>query len=170
MNTKRSEKITKEFMDRNTPFNRKVLVFGRDFSAPPDIVFKQLCPSREADWINGWTVDLVYTETGYAEPLCVFRTPASNLFGSGIWTMTRVEPDRLVEAVMFHENEDIIEHMKLDLVDLRGGKTKVTWTITLTAFTEKGNALIEMIPDEIPAFVEELEYFLVHGELMLQPV
>lgn len=169
MNTKRSDNITKEFMDKNVLFKRKVLVFGRDFSAPADIVFKQFCPSREADWINGWTVDLVYTETGYAEPLCVFRTPASNLFGSGIWIMTNVQPNRVVEAVMLHEIDDFIEHMKLDLEDSGTGKTKVTWTITLTAFSEKGNAAIEMVPDETPSFVEELEYFLVNGELKPLP-
>jgi hypothetical protein len=169
MNTERSDNITNEFMNRNAPFKRRVLVFGRDFSAPPDIVFKQFCPSREADWINGWTVDLVYSETGYAEPLCVFRTPASNLFGSGIWMMTNVQPNRVVEAVMLHETDDFIEHMKLDLVDLGTGKTKVTWTITLTALSEKGNTVIEMVPDETPSFVEELEYFLMNGELKSLP-
>ena len=170
MNTERSDNITKAFMERKKPFKRKVLVFGRDFSAPPDIVFKQFCPSREADWINGWTVDLVYSDTGYAEPLCVFRTPSSNLFGSGIWIMTNVAPNKVVEAVMIHENDDFIEHMKLDIEDLGNGRTNVTWTITLTAFSEKGNTVIEMVPDETPPFVEELEYFLVHGKLKSQNV
>jgi hypothetical protein len=149
--TTRSNKISNDFLARNVPFQRKVLVFGRDFSAPPEIVFRQFCPSREADWINGWTVDLIYTETGYAEPLCVFRTPASNILGAGLWILTKVEPNRVVEAVMFHEDNDVLEHMKLDLVHLGNGKTKVTWTITMTALSEKGNTVIEMVPDETPA-------------------
>jgi hypothetical protein len=169
LDTTRSDAITKKFLARNVPFQRKVLVFGREFTAPPQIIFKQFCPSREADWINGWTVDLVYSETGYAEPLCVFRTPASNLLGAGFWIMTKVEPERTVEAVMFHEDHDFVEHMKLDIVDLGNGKTNVTWTITMTALSEKGNTMVEMVPDETPAFVEELEYFLTHGELKPLP-
>jgi hypothetical protein len=70
---------------------------------------------------------------------------------------------------MLHETDDFIEHMKLDLVDLGTGKTKVTWTITLTALSEKGNTVIEMVPDETPSFVEELEYFLMNGELKSLP-
>ena len=163
--TSRSDTITREFLARKVPYQRKVMVFGRDFSATPEVVFRQFCPSREADWINGWTVDLIYSETGYAEPLCVFRTPLSNLLGAGFWILTRVEPESVVEAVMFHEGHDYIEHMKLDLLDLGNGKTKVTWTITVTALSDKGNNAIEMMPDETPAFVEELEYFLTHGEL-----
>jgi hypothetical protein len=163
--TTRSEKISNEFLARNVPFQRKVLVFAREFSASPEIVFRQFCPSREADWINGWTVDLIYTETGYAEPLCVFRTPESNVLGAGLWILTKVEPNRAVEATMFQEENDVLAHMKLDLVDQENGKCTVTWTITLTALSEKGNAVLEMVPDETPAYVEELEYFLTHGGL-----
>ena len=165
MDTTRSDNIVREFLAKNVPFQRKVLVFGGEFSAPPEIVFRQFCPSREADWINGWTVDLIYTETGYAEPLCVFRTPASNSVGAGLWMLTRVEPNRVVEAVMFQEDNHVLEHMRLDLVDLGNDKTKVTWTITMTALSEKGNTVIAMIPDETPAFVGDLEHFLTHGKM-----
>lgn len=165
MNTKRSDKITQPFMQKKVPFRRKVLVFGRDYSAPPDVVFKQFCPSREADWINGWTAELIYTESGYAEPLCVFRTPASSLLGQGVWVMTNVEPNKVVEVVMFHETEDILIHMKLDVVDLGNGRTQVTWTLTITALSQKGNQALDILPDQTPAFVDELEYFLTHGEL-----
>ncbi len=66
---------------------------------------------------------------------------------------------------MFHEKEDILVHMRLNLVDMGNGKTKVTWTLTITALSPKGNQVIEMVPDETPPFVDELEYFLTHGEL-----
>ena len=165
MNTERSDRITKEFLAKNQPFRRKVVGFEKDFSAPPEAVFKQLCPSREADWINGWTVELVYTRTGYAEPLCVFRTPASNLIGEGIWIMTKIEPNQVVEAVVLTEGNDVLEHLKIDLVDLGDGRTHGKWTLTFTALSEQGNELIEMIPEDTPPFMEELEYFLTHGEL-----
>ena len=166
MNTTRSDEIAKEFLAKNVPFKRKVQIFDKEFSASPQEVFKQLCPSREADWINGWTVDLIYTQTGYAEPLCVFRTPESNILGAGLWILTKVEPDKALEATVFQEDKDTIEFFKIDLIDNGNGTCKGIWTITLTAISEKGNAVIEQISDEEPAFLEELEYFLKHGELM----
>ncbi len=162
--TTRSDKITQDFLARNVPFKRKVLTFGREFSASPEVVFRQFCPSREADWINGWTIELIYSKTGYAEPLCVFRTPASNLLGAGLWILTRVEPNKVVEATMFQVENEVLEHMKLELVDL-GDRCQVTWTITMTSLSEKGNSVVEMVSDETPAFVEELEYFLTQGKL-----
>ncbi len=67
---------------------------------------------------------------------------------------------------MFQEDKDIIEYLKIDLIDKGNGKCKGIWTITLTAISDRGNAVIEQIPDREPAFLEELEYYLKHGELM----
>ena len=163
--TTRSDKISKDFMSRNMPFKRKELIFGREYSASPQFVFSQFCPAREADWINGWTAELIYTECGYAEPLCVFRTPTSNLLGAGIWILNRVEPDTVLEATMFHDGNDIVEHMRLDVVDLENGRCNVTWTITLTAISDRGNDIVDAIPEDTPEFVEELEYFITRGAL-----
>jgi hypothetical protein len=71
------------------------------------------------------SAELGTTETGYVESLCVFRTPASNIRGAGLRILTNVEPNWVVEAVMFHEDNDVLEYMKLDLVDLGNGTTKV---------------------------------------------
>ena len=166
IDTTRSERIVREFLAKNLPFNRKVQIFEKEFSASSPEVFKQLCPSREADWINGWTVDLIYTTTGYAEPLCVFRTPESNTIATGLWILTKLEPNKLLEATVFQEDRGIIEYLKIELIDHGNGTCKGIWTITLTAISEKGNAVIEQISDEEPAFLEELEYYLKHGELM----
>ncbi len=163
--TSRSEKISRDFMSRNMPFKRKVLVFGGEYSASPQLVFSQFCPAREADWINGWTAELIYTESGYAEPLCVFRTPKSNLLGAGIWILNRVEPNRVLEATMLHDGNDILEHMRLDVIDLMNGRCNVTWTITLTAISDRGNDLVDAIPEDTPGFVQELEYFITKGTL-----
>jgi hypothetical protein len=147
-------------------FLRKVQVFEKVFDSSPDVVFGQLCPSREADWINGWTVDLKYTTTGYTEPLCVFRTPSSNtIVGSALWMLTRVEPNELLEGVIIPDDTDIMEHLKIELVDHGDGTCKGIWTLTYTATSEKGNNQIAQIPDGEPPFLEELNYFLNHGEL-----
>jgi hypothetical protein len=72
LNTNRSDAIVSKFLARKVEFLRKVQVFEKVFDSSPDVVFGQLCPSREADWINGWTVDLKYTTTGlYGTVMCI---------------------------------------------------------------------------------------------------
>jgi hypothetical protein len=57
----------------------------------PEAVFPLLCPVREADWIEGWDPVLVASETGVAEPDCVFTTSASPT--EAVWYVTRHEPE-----------------------------------------------------------------------------
>lgn len=165
VNTTRSDKIVKEFLARDSHRKRKFQIFEKDLTAAPNEVFKQLCPSREADWINGWTVDLLYTKTGYVEPLCVFRTPASNIFGPGLWMITKLEPETNLELVVFHEDNDLIEYTKIHLFDNGNETCKVVFEITSTAISEKGDTLIDSFPDEEPPFLAELAHFLKHGNL-----
>jgi hypothetical protein len=165
MDTTRSDKIVQDFLARNSLCKRKTMVFEKGLSAAPNDVFTQLCPAREADWINGWTVNLLYTETGYAEPLCVFSTPVSNIFGSGLWMITKMEPNANLEFVVFYEDKEIIEYTKIHLFDTGNKTCKVVFETSLTAISEKGNAVIESFPDYEPPFLDELDHFLKHGNL-----
>lgn len=164
--TSRSDKLVKEFKASDTQYKRKIQIFKKQFNADPHVVFKQLCPSREADWINGWSVDLVYTKTGYVEPLCVFRTPESNIFGSGLWMITKFEPNTNLELVVVQEEINIIEYTKIHIIDNGDGTCEGIWEVTLTATSEKGNAAIDCLSDNEPPFLEELEHYLMHGYLM----
>lgn len=165
VSTTRSDKIVKDYLARDTHYKRKVQIFEKELSAASSTVFKQLCPSREADWINGWTVDLLYTKTGYAEPLCVFRTPVSNIFGPGLWMITKVEPDTNLELVVFHDGNEIVEYTKIHLLDCGNGTCRIIFEITLTAISEKGNAVVESFPDDEPPFLLDLEHFLTNGNI-----
>ncbi len=69
---------------------------------------------------------------------------------------------------MVHDGGDLLDHTRIDVVDQGNDRTHVTWTITLTALSEIGNAVIEMVPEETPDFVDELEFFPTHGTLKPQ--
>lgn len=58
--------------------------------AGPAAVFPLLCPVREAEWIDGWDPSLVISESGVAEPDCVFTTSAQPT--DAVWYITRHEP------------------------------------------------------------------------------
>ena len=56
---------------------RATRTFVQKLVAPPERVFPLLCPVREADWLDGWDPLAVYTDSGIAEPGCVFITKAA---------------------------------------------------------------------------------------------
>jgi hypothetical protein len=66
--------------------------FTQRIKASPQGVFPLLCPVREAEWLDGWTAELLRSESGHSEEGCVFRT----LFPGEpetIWIVTRHEPE-----------------------------------------------------------------------------
>ncbi len=133
------------------------------------MVFKQFCPSREADWIQGWTADLVYTTSGYAEADCIFTTPPTNSLGPGLWIFTRFQPNEVLEVVRIMDNS-VVEQLRIDLEDNGDGTCKGTWTMKFTALNEQGNSVVEALPEEDPLFesvvIRGLEHFVTSGELM----
>jgi hypothetical protein len=55
---------------------------------------------READWIDGWDPDVVWSESGVAESDCVFLTGVGAGADDAIWYITRHEPgDGFVEMI-----------------------------------------------------------------------
>ena len=172
MDTTRSAKMAEEFLARRQPFKRKVQSYRRHYSTALETVFPQLCPTREADWIDGWIADLIYTDTGYAEPDGILTTPDNNVLGPGLWIITRREPNKLFEFVVIR-GDGIVGHFTIELTDNGDGTCEGLWTLIFTATNKEGNAVIEAMPDKDPDFeflvLDGLEHFLKTGERMEIP-
>ncbi|MBI1731915.1 MAG: hypothetical protein HYR49_04000 [Gammaproteobacteria bacterium] len=65
--------------------------YVQHLAGTPEQVFPLLCPVRECDWSPGWDPLLVVSQSGVAEPDCVFITPAEP--HNAVWYVTRHEPD-----------------------------------------------------------------------------
>jgi hypothetical protein len=57
-------------------------------------VFPLLCPVREYEWIEPWSCDMVFSESGLAENNAVFRTHFPAQGGEETWVVCRYEKDR----------------------------------------------------------------------------
>lgn len=167
MNTEKSRKIAQDFLAKNRPLKRKNQIYNKVHRARAADVFNQFCPTREADWVDGWTPDLVYTSTGYMEPDCIFTTPETNVTGPGLWVVTRLEPYRLVDLVNI--SSDVVEQLTIELSDNKDGTCTSTWTFRFTALNQKGNQDLEAMPDKDPMMskiLDGLDHFMQSGELM----
>jgi len=145
--------------------NRATRTFTQKLVAPPAKVFPLLCPVREADWIEGWDPPAVFSETGVAEPDCVFLTEADP--GHAIWYITRHEP-----ATGFLEMIKItpaVTACKLTIQLRRaGGGSDATITYSHTSLGPAGDALIASFTEEhYQQFMREWEtrinHYLSHG-------
>ena len=67
--------------------------------APPAEVFPLLCPVREYEWIEPWSCDMVFSESGLAESNAVFRTRFPAQGGEETWIVCRYEKDRAIAFI-----------------------------------------------------------------------
>ncbi len=70
---------------------RLVKEYTHRVAASKDRVFPLLCPKRECDWLDGWSYEMVHSESGFAELDCVFRTNFPEM-GQAIWVVSRYDP------------------------------------------------------------------------------
>ena len=86
----------------------------------------------------------------------------------GLWVFTRFEPNERLELVRIIEG-DLVEQMRIHLVDNEDGSCTGTWTMTFTALNERGDAAVDALPDSDPVFqdvvIDGLEHYVTTGEL-----
>jgi hypothetical protein len=166
MKTERSRKLVREFREQ-AQAARKTITFEGTLPAGPEQVYVTLCPSRERDWIPGWKCELIYTESGYAELDCVFRTGDDNVSGPGLWVCTRHEPPARIEYTRFVDH--VVMHLTIELTDNGDGTTYSRWTIVLTGIDKQGNMAVGQIPDDVGdqhVVLPMLTHYLETGEMV----
>ncbi len=144
----RSKPVSADAAEGTKAFKAKRIArsFMFDVDAPPGVVFPLLCPVREREWLEGWTADVVYSDSGFAENNCVFITE-NQLFGEAIYAVSRYEPNQgRIEFVIVFPGKCV---QKLDIVlrSKAGGGTSLTWSRLYTGLSADGNALIEQITE-----------------------
>jgi hypothetical protein len=108
--------------------------------APPDQVFPLLCPTREYDWIDGWSCEIIHSRCGGAEANCVFVTHRGEA-REETWIVSRYEPPRAIEFVKMARAGYLVKY-DITLAPADGGATHAVWSQTLTGLTEAGNRCV----------------------------
>lgn len=105
-------------------------------------IFPLLCPVREAEWIDGWEYEMIYSKSGLAELNCVFATPHKGDLKT-IWQITEYDFNNYkIEFVRVTPKENIVKiNIELEYVD--NNKTKSHITYQYTGLNKKYNDFIE---------------------------
>ena len=124
---------------------RVTRTYVQRLTASPARVFPLLCPVREADWIEGWDPIAVWSESGIAEPDCVFLTPSDT--GEAIWYITRHSPDA-GEVEMLKITPGVTACKLVIKLTPSAAGTDAEVTYTHTSLGPAGDAFIEGFTEE----------------------
>jgi len=148
---------------------RVVKSYTMKLCKPPEKVFPLLCPVREYDWIEPWSCDMVFSQTGVAENNAVFRTNFAAQGGEETWVVIRYEKNKAIEFIR------MIEGFKINRLDIalraEQSKTIARWTHTYTGLSDAGNRWIRNISDESfqsekKAIEQMLNHYLETGTML----
>ena len=147
--------------------------YTQHLNAPPPAVFELLCPVRETEWVNDWRPKLVLSNSGFAEPDCVFVTPA--IPDDALWLMTEYDPEAFRLEIVKVIPGVVVGRISISLA--ADGKDACTADITYayTSVSEHGDrALEEFTEGHFQGFMEiwekELNHFLKTGSRLEIPV
>lgn len=158
------------FISKSIGLRRKQLNTGT-----PAEVFPLLCPVREADWIDGWTYEMIFSVSGIAEKGCVFITPATGE-NRTIWYITKHDAELFQVAFVRVTPGEMVVAIDIQLTDNGDGTTTADIMYEYTALSEEANRWIEL--DAVAAFKANMDYwenainhYLITGtKLMKSPV
>lgn len=137
--------------------------------ATADIVHSLLCPEREKEWIDGWSYEMIYSQSGFAEHGCVWKTNFPEE-GEAIWIMVRNTPSH--EAIYIKYVPDVmIGELSFVLTNPESNVTSIDVKYTFTGLTEKGNKFIDTIlsgslEQKLLGLEGALDYYLRTGNVL----
>lgn len=168
MDTSKSERIVNAFNSNADKMKRKILNYSCRFNSSKEKLFSILCPAREADWIPGWTADIIYSESGYAEDMCVFTTDKTNPVGPGVWTFTGYKKNEYVQFVKYNKNT--VLYCIITIIDNKDGTVSAEWNTSITAVTGEANKMLEMMDTDTEvsnlknSIQNMIQYYLENGQ------
>jgi hypothetical protein len=142
--------------------------YRQTINAPPDKVFPLLCPVREAEWLDGWQYEMIYSESGFVEEGAVFSTPHPEEEDT-VWVVTRHDQvKRIVDFTRFTHNSRTCV-LKIFLTPKDNTSSYVDISYTYTAVSPAGNDFFDDFTESI--FLEavtfwetSMNHFLETGE------
>lgn len=142
--------------------------YRQTIHASPETVFPLLCPVREAEWLDGWEVVMIYSASGLVETGAVFSTAQAGEADT-IWVVTRHDPEqRVVEFTRFTPgSRTCVLIIRVTPRPDHGSWVDITYTYT--GISPAGNAFLddfseEAFLDAVTFWEESMNHFLNTGK------
>ena len=156
-------------MEKNNFKSKQLYIYCEQLlNSSPNIIFPLLCPNREYEWIETWKCEIIFSNSGFAELDCVFKTD----FPGDVketWIVDRFEKDKIIQFIKFSEPRVI--RYRITLTDNNNCTTTAKWEQTITSLNNEGNSYIENFSESnfinrIKALEKMLNYYLTTGKML----
>lgn len=125
---------------------RTMRSYSMQLDASPDDIFPLLCPVREYEWIQPWRCEMVYSESGWAELDCVFKTNFPEDGEEDTWVVSRYEPPTRIEFVRVNPGRCM--RYSIELRQRDDGTTVALWQQVITSLSAEGEKFVAGCRDE----------------------
>ena len=134
-----------------------------------DVVFPLFCPVREGEWLESWNPGVIYSNTGVAEPECVFTSP--DRYGSAMWLVSHYDPAARAIHMVKIAPELTACLLKIGVRTLSESGSEVSVTYSHTAISPAGKEFVDGFSEAAYSRImahwkAALEYFFEHGSPM----
>lgn len=148
--------------------SRKVFTQTTTVNASPEKVFLLLCPVMEYKWIQGWTCEMIYTDSGVIEKNCIFITNFDGI-GRETWHVSEYIPNEHICFIRI--SNDLSIRFDIDLFKQSDNTTEMRWTHIFTSTSDRGNELLmRMSPEAFSSSVilrgQQLDCYINTGLMM----
>ena len=105
-------------------------------------VFRLFCPTRQNEWLSGWSAEIVYSKTGHIEKDCVFTTQFENSTKT-IWYVSECdEKNSKLEFIRVTPGE-LAVRINISLRKIDETLTEAGIAYTYTGLNEEQNKFIK---------------------------
>ena len=146
--------------------NRVSRSYTQHLNAAPPAVFELLCPVRETEWVNDWRPKLVLSDSGLAEPGCIFITPG--IPEDALWLMTEYDSQAFRLEIMKMIPGVVVGRITVALAADGDDGCTADITYAYTSISDHGDRALEEFTDEhfrgfMVTWEQELNHFLKTG-------
>ncbi|MEI7810792.1 MAG: hypothetical protein WCJ01_00040 [Ignavibacteria bacterium] len=145
--------------------------FTQKINSTPDKIFPLLCPEREKDWLDGWSYDMIYSESGFAENGAIFKTRYGETVDT-IWIVTKYDKELGIIEFVRMTWDVVVVNISFRLEAVNDTVTDIHVEYIFTSITEKGNEFIEgsssrQFLEMMKWWEKSLNYFIMTGNKLL---
>ena len=151
---------------------RKSFTYTQINSGAPEEVFPLLCPVREHDWLDGWQLTMLYSQSGLIEQDCVFATPYDGQ-RMALWQVTLYDHlNYLIEFVRMVPATEVVKiNIRLRALEARTTETTITYQFTILDADLRENLQEKLAQDFYRAmswWEKAINHYLQHGNKLLR--
>lgn len=147
---------------------RVARAYRQTIHATPEKVFPLLCPVREAEWLDGWRYQMIYSSSGLVEDGAVFSTPGSGEENT-VWIVTKHDPKayRVDFARFTPHSRTCVLRITVKSKDRNSSYVDISYTYT--GITPAGNDFVDRFSEEtfleaVTFWERSMNHFLETGE------